>query len=284
MWLQNLKKSTKKFELNNQSLSKNYYFMKTIIRIFTRLYPFDRGVWRISKAAGSFVKGEDVVKTKRGVRLLLRLENYIDRIIYLFGKYEEPLVEKLESGIRAHNCEIFIDVGGNLGYYSLAIQKTGVIKEIHCFEPDPLNLHMLKTNILLNKAEGNITVHPFAATSERKELRFGLQRSAGHLNTGLSRILQEGEGVDGEEIVVQGVPVDERCDFKDKKLAIKIDVEGAEKEALEGMVKLLKSNSCYVQIEVWPKNAEAIEQTLSGIGYRKIEKIGEQDYYWTNFS
>lgn len=258
--------------------------MKKLIRLFTWLYPLDRGVWRVSRLVGPMVKGEALVKSKRGVRLLLRLENYIDRIIYLFGKYEEPLVDKLEKGIRSHGCDIFVDVGGNLGYYSLSVEKMNLVKEIHCFEPDPLNLQMLRTNILLNKAEGTISVHPVAATSERKELRFGLQRSEGHLNTGLSRILHDGDAMDGEEVRVQGVPIDELLDWNARKVAIKIDVEGAEEEALQGMTGLLKNNSCYLQIEVWPENAEKISQTLLAIGYKEIEKVGEQDYFWTNFS
>jgi FkbM family methyltransferase len=257
--------------------------MKSIIRVFTLLYPLDKGVWRISRHLGPYVKGEALVTTKRGIKLLLRLENYIDRIIFLFGKYEEDLVNTLLDGIRKHKCDAFLDIGGNLGYYSLSVHHMKLVDEIHCFEPDPLNLQMLRTNVLLNHAEDVVTVHSLAASSERKELRFGLQRSTGHLNTGLSKILADGENPDGTEITVQGVPVDEIIAWKHRRLAIKIDVEGAEEEALRGMLGVLQNNSCFLQIEVWPTNAETISKALVSSGYRLLEKRGEQDYYWSNF-
>jgi FkbM family methyltransferase len=258
--------------------------MKRFIRFLTLLYPLDRGVWRITKFLEGRVKGEDLVTTKRGVKLLLRLDNYIDRMIYLFGKYEEDLVNTLLDGARKHNCEVFLDVGGNLGYYSLSVDYMKLVKEIHCFEPDPLNLQMLRTNILLNKADGRITVHPYAATSQRKQLRFGLQRNDDYLNTGLSKILADDEIADGAEISVQGVPIDELIHFKDRRIVIKIDVEGAEEEALHGMLGILRNNSCFLQIEVWPVNLERVSATMKANGYRIVETRREHDYYWSNFA
>lgn len=250
--------------------------------MLTWIYPFDRGVWGISRHVGAWVDGEALITTKRGTKLLLRLENYIDRIIYLFGKYEEPLISRLEQEIKSRKCEILVDVGANLGYYSLSIDKLRIVGEIYCFEPDPVNLVMLRANILLNNADGRIKVHAVAATSHRCELPFELQRSEGHLNTGLSRILHEGENSEGEVILVPGMPVDELLNWRGRRLAIKIDVEGAEEDSLKGMKNLLIENQCVLQIEVWPKNTGTISKYLTELGYNEIEKIGEQDIFWTN--
>jgi hypothetical protein len=47
--------------------------------------------------------------------------------------------------------DICFDVGANIGYYSTLMAKIAYRGEVHAFEPVPINWHILKINLILNK-------------------------------------------------------------------------------------------------------------------------------------
>ena len=76
--------------------------------------------------------------------------------------------------------------------------------------------------------------------------------------------------------------------FKNKKLCIKIDVEGHEYNVIQGLEKILKENYTFIQIEIVKQNYEKTNNFLNNIGYKSFYKImGREDwiynYYYKNF-
>ena len=77
---------------------------------------------------------------------------------------------------------------------------------------------------------------------------------------------------------------DEILKYRNKNLAIKIDVEGHEIYVLQGIEKLLKSNKCILQIELFDKNFPIVNSYLNNSGYKNIDNVKERsNYFYSNF-
>ena len=135
----------------------------------------------------------------------------------LFSKY-------IKSGMTV------FDVGANVGYYSLlASLLTGKEGKVFSFEPLPENISYLKKHLELNKLK-NVKVIDRAVNDKISKLRFtfGDNRSAGHISN---------EG----EIEIETTSLDEFIKAGNALPdLIKMDIEGAEYEALIGAKVLLK--------------------------------------------
>lgn len=122
---------------------------------------------------------------------------------------------------------VFFDIGANVGYYSiLASRLVGANGRVVAFEPVVRNLAYLQRHVELNSA-WNVTVLPFAVAGENGILSF----STGPDNA-MGSIDRSGGSAD---VLVPAVTLDDIS----SRLGlipdvIKIDVEGAEMEVLEG--------------------------------------------------
>jgi len=77
---------------------------------------------------------------------------------------EEPLmIEWLKNFTKN---DIFLDIGANVGIYSLAALSKGSF--VYCAELDPKNLSILFENIYLNKFNDNSIIIPFALGDKKK--------------------------------------------------------------------------------------------------------------------
>jgi len=146
---------------------------------------------------------------------------------------------------------IMLDIGAHIGIYSIRASKLiGRRGLIYAFEPNPLAYYWLKNNILLNKAK-NIIALPIALGNRNKLIRLHVVLTG---NTGASSIIYEHivkcqrKGMRIGEIITITIPM-YTLDFLVEKLnfpkhydLVKIDVEGAELEVLEGMRGLMESH------------------------------------------
>jgi len=219
---------------------------------------FDDSVKRISASLG-------------GHRFLLP-KQFVSH--YIFHEYE-PLtrrvfLESLGPGM------VVIDVGAHIGFYTvIAAKAVGESGIIHAVEPCSQTLEFLKANVTLNQLM-NVHVHPFAAGRESGPRLFNITGSSdshgfySHPNTKTVRTI-EVEQVRLDNLI-QG-----RVD------AIKIDVEGAEIEVLDGMKDILFANRDISLLAEWfPAGMRSagydplqLPECLRSLGYRQIRVIDE---------
>ena len=76
------------------------------------------------------------------------------RAIYKKDTYEEEITQLIINQIAFKAGDIFLDVGGNIGWYSLIVSSNFEGINIFTFEPDPDNFNCLVDNIRVNKLEG----------------------------------------------------------------------------------------------------------------------------------
>jgi FkbM family methyltransferase len=146
------------------------------------------------------------------------------------GSFEETEVEIALEFMR--KCEIFVDIGANVGYYTCLARNIG--KEVIAIEPLRENLDYLFEN-LSNNSWNDVEVFPMAVADKS-----GIAEIYGG-GTGAS-LVKNWSG--SSEIWLKRIPVttldiilSERN--LDKSIFIKMDVEGFEHKALMGATQIL---------------------------------------------
>ena len=77
---------------------------------------------------------------------------------------------------------------------------------------------------------------------------------------------------------------DEHLNLNKEKLSLKIDVEGHEINVLEGINKTLTNNKCILQIEVFEKNFQSVNNYLLSMNYKKIFEVKHRsNFFYSNF-
>jgi FkbM family methyltransferase len=143
--------------------------------------------------------------------------------------------------------DVAIDVGANIGYYTLLFAKcVGAAGHVHSFEPDPTNFRLLSRNVTHNGYR-NVTLHHCAVWSELSELRLYLSDD----NRGDHRSYASEEA--RESIAIEAVRLDDALAAIPRVDLIKMDIQGAEFHALRGMQALLERNpDVRLAMEFWP--------------------------------
>ena len=198
----------------------------------------------------------------------------IERKTYFIREYEKKRMDQLHFFSKKINSEILIDIGANIGFYS--ILSAHRFKQIYSFEPNERNFKVLKKNIENNKLK-NIKILNFGL-GEMEEVLIGNSNTKGELFQ-TSGFTIDKDNTKGERVVVK--KGDDVLQIKHKTLTIKIDVEGFEFFVLKGLKNILIKNSCILQIEIWEKNNDEVHKFLKSIGYKIISSI-DGDTYFTN--
>ena len=150
--------------------------------------------------------------------------------------------------------EIFLDVGGNIGWFSLVAAAHGASK-VYTFEPNPTNLLRICESIILNGFEDIIQVIPKGVSNvdETRMLYQGSESNPGSFtfNRLVSMRLNNRTAVElGEMLLVQLDSFAEKRGWFAKssnnspavKIAFfKLDVEGFEPMIMKGTTKLFNS-------------------------------------------
>lgn len=204
-----------------------------------------------------------VISRNRGLIFLADILNYIDREIEAFGEYEAVQVSGLLEKISESNATHFVDIGANLGIYSLAVAKSCPNCEILAFEPDRRNFSQLHANIFLNDLQDRIRVEPYAISAAKGSARFYRYQDENRGRSGLSE--------DGS-YMVETRRLDDLLQVSGKKIVVKIDVEGREQDVISGAINVLASNDCLLQIESF--DPDRIERKLAALGYRLTVRMG----------
>lgn len=147
----------------------------------------------------------------------------------------------------AHPGATVVDVGANIGYNAVhAARRVGSGGRVVAVEPAPDNLTVLERNLAAARLP-NVTVRPVAAGRDKGHRKLYLRGDTSAVNSLYPQSCYA--SVTG----VIDVPV-ERLDelVEDDPDLVKIDVEGAELEVLEGMERLLRRPGLALIVEWHP--------------------------------
>lgn len=168
----------------------------------------------------------------------------------------------------AENAECFLDVGANIGLYTVMAAKINPTIEIHAFEPGKGAVYYLKENIKLNRIS-NVHVHELAMSDQDAQLEF---HEASHPkfpwlehNLNGSSSLQATHG----RLKTENYKV-EVCRLttflKQNNIIsfdlIKLDTEHNEHLILADSSEILQGNRPLIMIEIYPEIAHKCQETL----------------------
>ena len=174
----------------------------------------------------------------------LDLGDWIPQDIYLTGDFESTTSELVKKLLKPGDA--VVDVGANIGYFSLLFAYcVGQTGHVYAFEPVPALVEKLRTNISLNHFE-QITVNNFALSDHEEIARFYTGPAD---NSGLSSLREPRQSRGSFEVQLR--PFDTLMLEQDTPISlVKIDVEGAELQVLQGMENMLRRSrpSCLVEI------------------------------------
>jgi len=197
--------------------------------------------------------------TLHGFRVVANINDWaVGRSILMKGTYETNVTTVIDRLIKPDIR--FLDVGANLGWFSLYVASQAPQATIHSFEPDPQIVDLLRANVALNHFGDRITPHHMAVSDSDGELivtDLGFHDNYGARFTHSDRELLEkwvNKDSDGAQWdTVKAVSIDSFLPEQDFDL-IKIDIEGFEPQAMAGMEKLLARCKPVVVSEFAPTN------------------------------
>ncbi|WP_336512077.1 FkbM family methyltransferase [Pseudaestuariivita rosea] len=172
--------------------------------------------------------------------------------------YEQALLERLR--ILINPDDLVLDVGANIGTHSVFF--AGVCKaQVIAFEPNQAAYGLLEQNIKLNRLKKRVTMQQFALGQHYAQ---GAIVDNDANNLGMATV-EAGQGD------VQIRPLD-TIDLPKAPRLIKVDVEGMEREVIDGAIKLIKRDAPIFVIESATFNGlAAITRRLEPLGYDILE-------------
>jgi FkbM family methyltransferase len=155
------------------------------------------------------------------------------------GEYEPQETKIVKDLVKPGN--ICLDIGANIGYYTVLMSKLG--GRVWSFEPEPSNVELLRKNVEIN----NIYAHVFdiAISDDSGEQNLylsdashGMHRMYKSVHTGKKPIKINAGQIDRFEFP--------KLDF------VKIDVEGTELSVIKGMINTINKTKPNMMIEFHP--------------------------------
>jgi FkbM family methyltransferase len=187
--------------------------------------------------------------------LILRVDDpAISKPLLCLGRYEQHVTDALLACLR--DGARFVDVGANLGYYSLAVARRFPRSTVWSFEPDPQNYALLRANVALNGLEERVRTYPAALSDREEELFFstlGNARNLGARFTAKAAETLAAHARPGAEAPtrVRALPLD-RVLERETVDVVKVDVEGFEPAVFRGMEGLLRRCAPVIVTEFAP--------------------------------
>ncbi len=233
--------------------------------------------FRIVSNMATYCDQSLVIKSNLGINATYSINVSISHPIAAFGTpklyTQEYATLHLLKELLKHS-DAFIDIGANLGYFCFYIDEHNPSnKPIHFFEPDPVLFEQLQKNQQRNNK--NFIAHKLAISNTNEPITF--YRNLTDDSSGSIKNTFENKHK-LEAVTIDSTSFDTfASSMVEQKLLIKVDVEGAEFEFIEGAKKQIEKID-YLIIELLQ---DSIDHRFPQM---MIQKYQFHAYYINNFS
>ncbi len=222
--------------------------------------------------------------TKNIISFLLSRQNKVETINFdgvKYKMYSNPYFSnhKLANDIKGYNRsyrlrkdDIIVDAGAYNGFFTIyAALKVGPNGQVIALEPDPYSAHILSKNIYINHLS-NVVVIKKGLFSRTSRVKFDIQGVS-------SRLQIYNRNIPTLNYIEVDTLDNILTDLKIKKVNfIKMDIEGAEIEALKGCSGTIKNNpNIHLAIASYhmvhgERTSYALERLFNSFGLRSETK------------
>jgi FkbM family methyltransferase len=200
------------------------------------------------------------MRVRGGFTMALNPRDLVPLMLLRTGEWQPEVWDALAASLSQDS--VLLDVGAHIGIFTLkGARQVGSQGRVIAFEPNPETAALLRENISANHLE-NVTVEEIACTDKPQLLTLF---AAPTNNTGASSLSRANAayGASPRPFQVRGRPIDDviRELQLDRVDAMKIDVEGAELQVLQGAQETLKRFHPRIVVEIVPSQLASFGST-----------------------
>lgn len=222
--------------------------LRYLKRLRTGKHPDDEEYFS-TRDLDQFEDGEVLITTRyRGATVMLSCQppfSAIERQLISLGMFD-PHVLDLMGGLSSENSMV-LDVGANIGVYSVSFAKAFPNIQVHSFEPNQFSITRFLKNASMNKLS-NLHLHKTGVGSSPGTLDLFSHKDC-ELG-GATFLASQRQSEMSECIPVEVVALDHVFKGSERNISlIKIDVQGFELEVLKGAKELIRTHRPYILFE-----------------------------------
>lgn len=214
-----------------------------------------------------------------GATFVLDPNNWIDNRLVAGVPFEVDQLTLAERIICTQAIDTFIDIGANIGLYTVLLGRLAQIERVISFEPVRRNYNQLLGNVFANRLDAKVDAHRIALSDCEGEATIHVDPRS----TGVSRLDLNGCGrklsvyTENETIALRRF--DDVCRLENRRIYVKIDVEGHTLEALAGMPSFFERNTVYGQVEATDSDLSGITEALCNYGLQQTAAIQGDHFF-----
>lgn len=189
-------------------------------------------------------------------------ENYLTFELFWRGlDYYEPISLALMQEL-ASEATAFIDIGANVGFYSLVLSSMNPRLRVTSFEPNPKAFRILNANAKLNGL-AQITCEPVAISDTDGQAVLFMCPS--DMSASLESDFEASKP--GEKVSITTMDTYLANHPVEGKMLLKVDVEGHESALFRGAIETLENRKPDILCEITGPLAEDVTAFLRKVGY-----------------
>ena len=222
-------------------------FSARLVQLWCQRVPVQRGKLRLVRWAANrcLAHGAHLQATQLdcGVEIQCDLSRLIQQQLFFTGTYHTERQQLADWRRQARSSRVILDVGANVGIYSLEAKAANPQAQVLAFEPTPQWAAHLRGTIARNAIDGLEVLEAAAGSAPGRAILQACDGSPaqGHpTNEGMNFITPNLNGAKGFEIQLTSLDHEAQARGWQQIDLMKIDVQGHEPAVLEGASDLLQ--------------------------------------------
>ena len=175
------------------------------------------------------------------------IDNMISAHVMDFHTWEEDWLNSTAKIFRKHSDFVYLDLGCNIGVYTLFVAKLGAL--VYALDPNRDSLNLLAKSLRLGKLQENVTLILNAISDKQENVT--LEVTKGNIGGSMIKSVDKLKKNSIADNIVEAITLDDLgAILQGKKVFIKMDIESYELNAIIGARTFFQTADVrYIQME-----------------------------------